>query len=106
MALIATTPPLRSEASAGSADAGSFKFGAPGWIPITGDWTGTGHTGIGVFDPTSATFYLRNETGAGAPDAGRFAYGAPGWLPVAGDWGGTGRTGGFGLLDFGLGFAP
>jgi hypothetical protein len=70
-----------------------FRFGAPGWVPVVGDWNGTGHTGIGVFDPSTGTWYLRNEDSAGPADAGVFRYGAPGWLPVAGDWGGSGHTG-------------
>jgi hypothetical protein len=85
---------LRNENSAGPADvARPFRFGAPGWVPVVGDWTGTGHTGIGVFDPSTGTWYLRNETSAGPADAGVFRYGAPGWLPVAGDWGGSGHSG-------------
>jgi hypothetical protein len=73
-------------------------FGLPGWIPITGDWTGTGETGIGAFDPSTNTWYLRNEASAGAPDAGIFQYGFFGWVPVTGDWNGTGKTG-IGMVD-------
>src|SRR5262249_55893398 len=74
-----------------------FQFGAPGWIPIAGDWNHSGHTGIGMVDPTTETWYLRNEVGPGAPDAGPngggpFAYGVPGWKPVVGDWDGNGTT--------------
>jgi hypothetical protein len=32
-----------------------------------GDWEGSGTTTLGVFDPTTATFYLRNENSPGAP---------------------------------------
>jgi hypothetical protein len=91
---------LRNEASAGTADAGMFAFGSSSMIPVTGDWTGSGHTGIGEFDPSTQTWYLRNEDSAGAPDAGTFQFGAPGsnWIPVTGDWTGTGHTG-IGLFD-------
>ena len=68
-----------------------FQFGAPGWIPVVGDWDGTGYSGIGVFDPITGTWYLRNEIGAGAPDAGQFQFGGAGWLPVVGDWTGQGN---------------
>jgi peptidyl-prolyl cis-trans isomerase A (cyclophilin A) len=61
-------------------------------IPVVGDWTGTGHTGIGMFNPATVTFYLRNSPTPGAPDF-TFQYGAPGWIPVAGDWTGTGHAG-------------
>jgi hypothetical protein len=100
---------LRSEASAGPPDvsflivngsfvAGPFAYGAAGWTPVVGDWTGAGHTGIGVFDPSTATWYLRSEVGSGDPDAGSFAYGAPGWKPVVGDWDGNGIST-IGVLD-------
>jgi hypothetical protein len=83
---------LRNSNSPGPADTTPFRFGAPGWIPLAGDWTGSGHTGIGVFDPATATFYLRNEAGPGAPDAGTFRYGGAGWIPVVGDWDGNGTS--------------
>lgn len=59
---------------------------------MVGEWTGTGHTGIGVFDPTTGTWYRRNEVSAGAPDAGQFGYGAPGWQPLAGHFQVPGST--------------
>ncbi len=66
----------------------------PGLIPLTGDWTGTGHLGIGAYDPSTATFYLRNELSAGPADVAKpFQFGAPGWIPLTGDWTGTGHTG-------------
>ncbi len=84
---------LRSTNAAGAPDAGSFRYGAAGWTAVTGDWNGTGETGIGVFDPSTATWYLRNEAGAGAPDAGVFQFGGANWIPLVGDWTGTGKTG-------------
>jgi hypothetical protein len=57
-----------------------------------GDWTGTGHAGVGVFDPTTGTWYLRNSATPGAPDVGPFSFGAPGWKPVVGDWDGNGTA--------------
>ena len=75
-----------STANAGEPDIGTFQYGAPGWIPVIGDWTGSGHTGIGVVDPATMTWYLRNEDSPGPPDAGVFQFGAPGGIPVAGTW--------------------
>jgi hypothetical protein len=89
---------LRGTISPGAPDAGSFAYGAPGWIPVTGDWSGTGQLGIGVVDPTTATWYLRNSTSAGSPDVTPFQYGLPGWIPVTGDWTGSGHTG-IGMFD-------
>jgi hypothetical protein len=63
-----------------------------------GDWTNSGTTGIGVFDPRSATWYLRKEASAGGPDAGQFQYGGSGWVPVVGDWNHTGHLG-IGVFD-------
>jgi hypothetical protein len=98
---------LRNETSAGAPDAGQttpnapagqFQYGAPGWLPVAGDWNHTGHAGVGVFDPGTATWYLRNEVSAGAPDAGVFPYGGAGWRPVVGDWNADGRAG-IGVVD-------
>jgi hypothetical protein len=69
-----------------------------GGIPVVGDWTGTGHLGIGVFDPATFTWYLRSSASAGAPDVGVFQYGGIGWRPVAGDWTGAGHAG-IGVFD-------
>jgi hypothetical protein len=89
---------LRSTATPGAADAGVFTYGAPGWIPLLGDWDGHGVKSPGMYDPATATWYLRNEDSAGAPDAGVFRFGAPGWIPVVGDWAGAGRDG-IGVVD-------
>jgi hypothetical protein len=70
----------------------------PGWLPVAGDWNHSGHAGIGVFDPSTQTWYLRNEPDAGAPDAGVFRYGVAGSIPVVGDWTGTGHLG-IGVFD-------
>jgi V8-like Glu-specific endopeptidase len=84
---------LRSAESAGAPDDGVFQFGSAGWIPVVGDWTGTGQVGIGMFDPMTATWYLRSSPTPGAPDVGVFRFGGAGWIPVVGDWDGTGHTG-------------
>jgi hypothetical protein len=91
---------LRNENSPGGPDATGgvpFAFGLVNWIPIAGDWTGSGHTGIGMFDPTTNTFYLENNPGSGKVDF-QFQYGAPGWIPVAGDWNHSGHAG-IGMID-------
>jgi hypothetical protein len=60
---------------------------------VVGDWAGTGHPGIGVFDPATANWYLRSSATAGPPDVGVFQYGGAGWRPVVGDWAGAGHAG-------------
>jgi hypothetical protein len=42
------------------------------WVPVVGDWNGTGHDGIGMFDRATGTWSLRNEDSPGSPDAGVF----------------------------------
>jgi hypothetical protein len=85
---------LRNELSSGPPDAnpGSvpFAYGAAGWQPVVGDWTGTGSTGIGVVNPATATWYLRTTISSGPPTISPFAYGAPGWIGVVGTWQGAG----------------
>ena len=74
-------------------------FGAPGGIPVAGDWTGTGTDTIGVYMPATGQWFLRNTNASGPADAS-FSFGAPraGWLPVVGDWDGDGRDS-VGLYD-------
>jgi hypothetical protein len=89
---------LRNSNNSGSPDFPPFAYGAPHWIPVTGDWNGDGTTTIGVVDPTTETWYLRNSNSSGAPSYTPFQFGAPGWIPVVGDWTGTGHTG-IGVYD-------
>ncbi len=89
---------LRSAESGGAPDDGTFAYGAAGWVPVVGDWTGTGQVGIGMFDPATGTWYLRSSATAGAPDVGVFRFGGAGWIPVVGDWTGSGHTG-IGVFD-------
>jgi hypothetical protein len=46
---------LRNEDGPGAPDIAPFAYGAPGWIPLVGDWDGNGTQIVGVFDPTTAT---------------------------------------------------
>jgi hypothetical protein len=88
---------LRDSNSPGAPDTSPFAYGLRSWIPVVGDWTGSGHTGIGMFDPGTATWYLRSSPSGGRPDF-VFQYGGPGWKPVVGDWAGKG-TAGVGVVD-------
>jgi hypothetical protein len=83
---------LRGTNTGGAPDIGPFAYGAPGWVPLAGDWNGDGKTTLGVFDPNTATWYLKNSNTAGGPDIAPFRYGAPGWIPVVGDWDGNGTV--------------
>jgi hypothetical protein len=68
-----------------------YDFGTTGDIPITGDWDGNGITEVGVFRPSTHTFYLRNAGYPGVP-ATTINWGISTDLPVAGDWDGNGMT--------------
>jgi hypothetical protein len=81
---------LKNTNQPGAPDVPPFRYGAPGWTPLTGDWDGNGTRTVGVFDPTTAAWYLRNENSPGAPDIAPFRYGMAGWIPVVGDWDGNG----------------
>jgi hypothetical protein len=75
-------------ASGGAPNVGVFVYGLPGWKPTTGDWRGTGTSGIGAVDP-SGTLYLRSEASTGTPDAGVFAYGLGTWTDLGGTFAST-----------------
>jgi hypothetical protein len=84
---------LRNSNTPGSPDIGPFGYGLPGWVPVVGDWTGTGHTGIGMYDPIGERWYLRSDASAGFADAGDgILFGFPGAIPIVGDWDGSGKT--------------
>ncbi len=82
---------LRSTASPGDFDVGTFQQGAEGTVPIVGDWNGDGIDDTGTFDRDTATWSLHYGLSAGAADAGVFQFGRPDSIPVVGDWNGDGR---------------
>jgi sugar lactone lactonase YvrE len=79
----------------------TFGFGQAGlpvddrWLPIAGDWNGSGHSGVGLYDPLNSTFYLTSSLVSGTAEYA-FGFGpanlpvADRWKPIAGDW--TGRS--------------
>jgi hypothetical protein len=71
-------------ASAAQADlAGPVTYGDPDDLPIIGDWDGNGNDEIGVYRPSSRTFYhYGTDTG--------ITYGDPGDKPIVGDWNSSG----------------
>jgi hypothetical protein len=72
-----------------------FRFGISGDTPITGDWSGTGKTRIGVYRPGNQTFYLDfngNGQWDGAVIDRQFRFGISGDVPITGDWDGDGKT--------------
>jgi Beta-propeller repeat len=68
-----------------------------GDVPVTGDWTGSGTTKIGLF--RCGFFWIQDTNGHGVFDSATdvtFAYGGgtivPGDVPVVGDWNGDGKS--------------
>jgi len=55
-------------------------------IPISGDWNRDGIDTIGVFRPSTSTFYLRDVNSGDATRIFKFGHGPSGDIPVAGDW--------------------
>jgi len=55
-------------------------------MPVTGDWSTTGFSYIGV---TNGQQWYLDWNGNGAFDAGTdktYSFGAPGWFPIIGKW--------------------
>jgi hypothetical protein len=67
----------------------SAALGAPGDLPLAGDWDGDGHAEVGVYRPSESAFILFSSGGKALPP---IPFGAPGDLPVVGDWDGDGTT--------------
>ncbi len=67
-------------------------FGAPGDIPVLGDWDGSGTMKVGVF--RNGEWHLDlSGTGQWSPATDRVGnFGLPGDIPVVGDWDGSGKT--------------
>jgi hypothetical protein len=81
---------LRNSNTTGFPDV-TVAFGAPGDIPLVGDWDGNGTTTIGLYRPSTSTFFLRNTNTAGFPDVTvSFGDGPGGDVPIVGDWNGDG----------------
>lgn len=68
----------------------SFPFGAPGDVPIAGDFDGDGIDTVGLHRPANGKVYLKNSNSSGFADL-EFIFGNPGDKMVTGDWNGDGR---------------
>jgi hypothetical protein len=75
---------LRNSNSGGPADI-AFSYGAPGLIPVVGDWDANGTFTVGVVDSATGAWFLRNANEVGGADI-VFGYGAPNQTPISGDW--------------------
>ncbi len=63
--------------------------------PVVGDWDGDGIDGVGLYDPTTGTFYLRNSLSEGEADlvfsypVANYSHGQGRYFPIAGNWDGS-----------------
>ena len=83
---------MRHDNAPGPADT-SFNFGpaGAGWMSLSGDWNGDGRTTVGLYNPTTSTFFLKNSNTPGPADiVYQFGPAGAGWQPVVGDWDGNG----------------
>jgi hypothetical protein len=70
-----------------------------GDLAVSGDWTGDGHSKIGIFRPSTGQWFL-DANNDGVFDAGDLTYnyggllsgGVPVDVPVVGDWAGLGKS--------------
>jgi hypothetical protein len=83
----------------------AFWFGNSSYIPVVGDWTGSGTAKAGLF--INGTWYLdTNGDGQWVSGVDQSAFfGQSGDIPVTGDWSGSGKSNvgvfrsGFWILD-------
>ena len=71
----------------GLGNVNTFFYGAPGDIPLVGDWDCDGLDTVGMFRPNNGFVYLRNSNDFGTADL-EFFYGMGGDVPFVGDWDG------------------
>lgn len=70
---------------ASAAAVNSFYYGAPGDVPLMGDWDGDGTATPGMYRPADGFVYLRNSNDVGFADE-EFFFGIAGDVPIVGDW--------------------
>jgi hypothetical protein len=75
----------------------SFNIYVKGDLPVTGDWTGSGTTQLGLFRPSTGEWFLSRNGNRSWNNCKKDTcitnfVGEAGDLPVIGDWNGTGRS--------------
>jgi hypothetical protein len=87
VATVAATLLAAVPASAELSGWDSFTFGNPGDVPLVAPWLGGGVDQIGVYRPSTQTFYKRECSGGTCSTVAQVV-GNPGDIPIAGSWDG------------------
>ena len=85
---------LARQIRTGEADK-TIVFGNPGDLPLTGDWNGDGIDTIGIYRPSTNTFYLANDLDHPVGDIEakvQIKGDTTNLVPLAGDWDGNGTV--------------
>lgn len=69
----------------GNGSVTTFFYGAPGDLPLMGDWNCDGIDTVGMFRPSNGFAYLRNTNQFGVGEI-EFFFGIAGDIPIVGDW--------------------
>ncbi|MBW2648150.1 MAG: hypothetical protein JRE23_18725, partial [Deltaproteobacteria bacterium] len=76
----------------GGACVTTVRFGSTdsSWIPVVGDWNGSGTDTIGMYSRTQKSWYLKSANNDGWPNVTTVRFGSTdsSWFPVVGDWDG------------------
>gem|GEM_PF-1968411 len=83
---------LKNSNSAGAADE-IVQYGPGGseFVPVVGDYDGSGDATIGVYHTSTGTFFLKNSNSPGAADTVvQYGPGGSDFVPIVGDWNGDG----------------
>ena len=85
---------LKDEITDGWENSRSLRFGAinASWMPVVGDWNGSGKDTIAMYSPNRLSFYLKDENTDGWENIQTIRFGVDdaNWIPVTGDWFGHG----------------
>jgi hypothetical protein len=69
-----------------------FQWGTSGDIPVPGDFDGDGKTDLGIYRPSTGTWYVSQGPTGSSPTSLIKQFGLTSDIPVEGDYDGDGKT--------------